>query len=48
MFELLSISEWIIPQYGKWELKENAPQSVKKIFYKFQKAYSSKEGKIIE
>lgn len=48
MFELLSISEWIEPRYGEWELKANAPKNVKKIFYEFKKAYKSEKCKIIE
>lgn len=50
MFELLEISEWIIPEYGNWKLKENAPKHAKEIFDKYQKNYEKarKAGKIVE
>lgn len=50
MFELLEIAKWIIPEYGNWKLKPNAPKDAREIFERFQKAYADavKDGDIVE
>lgn len=47
---LFAWPEWINFKYGKWTIKEGAPEEVKQEFYRQQQAYNAaaRKGDILE